>query len=38
MSKAAFIFPRQGSQYVGMGKEFYDNFEVVSKVYEEYIL
>ena len=24
MSKIAFIFPGQGAQYVGMGKDFYD--------------
>ncbi len=35
MKQAAFIFPGQGSQYVGMGKEFYDNFPVAKEVFEE---
>ena len=29
------IFPGQGSQMVGMGKEFYDNFELVKKLFNE---
>tara|TARA_B100000989_G_scaffold205753_1_gene155825 strand:- start:749 stop:1675 length:927 start_codon:yes stop_codon:yes gene_type:complete len=29
------IFPGQGSQIVGMGKEFYDNFELVKKLFSE---
>ena len=29
------IFPGQGSQVVGMGKEFYDNFEIVKKLFKE---
>lgn len=33
--KTAFVFPGQGSQSVGMGKEFYDNFSVAKQVFEE---
>ena len=29
------IFPGQGSQMVGMGKEFYDKFDLVKKLFEE---
>jgi len=35
MKQTAFIFPGQGSQYVGMGKEFYDNFRVAKEVFDE---
>ena len=29
------IFPGQGSQFVGMGKEFYDRFDIVKKLFKE---
>ena len=35
MVKIAFIFPGQGSQSVGMGKDFYDNFKIAREVFEE---
>lgn len=33
--KTAFIFSGQGSQYAGMGKELYDNFECVKRVFDK---
>ena len=33
--KTMLIFPGQGSQYVGMGKEVYDNFAVARQTFEE---
>ena len=30
----AVLFPGQGSQYVGMGSDFYKRFESVKKVFE----
>ena len=35
MSKTAFIFPGQGSQIVGMGKDFYEGFAEARALYEE---
>lgn len=35
MEKIAFIFPGQGAQYIGMGKELYDNFPQCKEVFEE---
>jgi [acyl-carrier-protein] S-malonyltransferase len=35
MKKTAFVFPGQGSQYVGMGKSFYDEFPVARKTFDE---
>lgn len=35
MSKTAFVFPGQGSQYSGMGKEFVENFPIARQVFEE---
>ena len=33
--KIAFVFPGQGSQYVGMGKEIYDNFDTAREIFNE---
>lgn len=35
MGKVAFIFPGQGAQYVGMGKDFYESFKESRLVFEE---
>ena len=32
--KLGFVFPGQGAQTVGMGKDLYESFEEVRKIYE----
>ena len=34
MSKIAFIFPGQGAQVCGMGKDFYEQTEIGRQVYD----
>lgn len=33
--KIAFIFPGQGAQYVGMGKDFFEQFSIVKETFEK---
>ncbi|HEX9061553.1 MAG TPA: ACP S-malonyltransferase [Clostridia bacterium] len=35
MNKIAFLFPGQGSQYIGMGKNYYDKFPIAKQTFEE---
>lgn len=35
MNKLAFVFPGQGAQKVGMGKDFYDKYDVAKKLFKE---
>lgn len=35
MSKTAIVFPGQGSQFVGMGRDFYDGFAEVREVFDK---
>ena len=35
MSKIAFIFPGQGAQFLGMGKDLYENFPLAKKIFDE---
>jgi [acyl-carrier-protein] S-malonyltransferase len=35
MKKIGFLFPGQGSQFVGMGKDLYNRFSVVKNLFEE---
>jgi [acyl-carrier-protein] S-malonyltransferase len=35
MTKSAFLFPGQGSQSVGMGRDFYENFPAARAVFDE---
>ncbi|MBR2518811.1 MAG: ACP S-malonyltransferase [Selenomonadaceae bacterium] len=35
MNKTAFIFPGQGAQAIGMGKDFYDKFDMARKLFDE---
>ena len=35
MSKIAFVYPGQGAQKAGMGKDFYDNSELAKDVYDK---
>lgn len=36
MNKVAFVFPGQGSQYIGMGKDLYEKYDVARKIFNEF--
>ena len=33
--KRAFLFPGQGAQFVGMGKDIYEKYEEAKKIYDK---
>ncbi len=35
MGKIAFVFPGQGAQKVGMGKEFYENSPIAKEIFDK---
>jgi [acyl-carrier-protein] S-malonyltransferase len=35
MKKMAFLFPGQGSQSVGMGDEFYREYDIVREIFDD---
>ena len=35
MSKTAFMFPGQGAQYIGMGKDFYEKEEIAREIFDK---
>lgn len=35
MSKKAYVFPGQGAQFVGMGRELYDNYPTAKELFEQ---
>ena len=35
MSKLAFIFPGQGAQYIGMGRDFYEQIKESKQIFDE---